>query len=85
MKNRMIIGVKVAEFAKSSNQVQEIFKDNGCSIRTRIGLHDVNEGVCDPKGIILIEFIGDAVEQKEFVAALTAVKGVIVKTMTFDE
>jgi hypothetical protein len=85
MKNRIVIGVKVAQFAKSSNLVQDIFRDHGCSIRTRIGLHDVNDGVCDPKGIILIEFIGDVAEQKKFVAALTAVEGVIVKTMAFDE
>lgn len=84
MKNRTIIGVKVSQFAKTSCQVQEVFKEHGCSIRTRIGLHDVNEGVCDPKGIILLEFIGDAAEQKKLIESLEAIGDVAVKTMSFD-
>lgn len=53
----LILGINVPSFAKNSGEIQKVFTEYGCSIRTRIGLHDVAEGLCSPNGVILVEFI----------------------------
>ena len=56
--------------------------DYGCSIRTRIGLHDAGDGFCSPNGLILLEVVSRA---GELAAALGQVPGVAVKKMVFEE
>lgn len=84
MTNYLILGVHVGSFAKNSGEVQKVFCEYGCSIRTRLGLHDVQEGVCSPQGLILVEFIGSAALADEMTAKLTAIEGIEVKRMTFE-
>ena len=83
MKKYVILGVLVDNFSKDAVLVQKIFSKYGCSIRTRLGLHDVNEGVCAPNGLILLEFIGGKAKADEMAAELAALTGVSVKIMTF--
>lgn len=84
MSARLILGVNVGSFAKNSGEVQKVFCEYGCSIRTRLGLHEVAEGVCDPKGLILVEFIGGEAKADEMIAKLSAIGGIEVKKMAFD-
>ena len=84
MKNStLIIGVQISCFSKQAEEVQRIFTDYGCSIRTRVGLHNVADGLCSLTAVILIEFIGTQQTAEEMIAKLTAIDGVVVKTMTF--
>ncbi|MGL4593537.1 MAG: hypothetical protein ACRCUY_02270 [Thermoguttaceae bacterium] len=83
MNSRIIFGVNVTSFAENSGEVQKILSEFGCSIRTRIGLHNVAEGVCDAKGLILVEFIGGAEKADSMRNKLIALKGIEVKTMEF--
>ncbi|HBT78182.1 MAG TPA: hypothetical protein DEB39_14955 [Planctomycetaceae bacterium] len=84
MSARLILGVNVGSFAKNSGEVQKVFSEYGCSIRTRLGLHEATEGACDPKGLILLEFVGGKQKADEMIAKLTAIQGIDVKTMSFD-
>lgn len=79
---KTILGVHVAHRTKHTAKVQKILTEYGCSIRTRIGLHDAFEGVCSPNGLILLEMVNKAAELK---AALAKVPGVTVKKMVFEE
>ena len=79
---KTILGVHVAQRTKHTAKVQKILSDYGCSIRTRIGLHDAGDGFCSPSGLILLEVVSKA---GELAAALARVPGVTVKKMVFEE
>ena len=84
MKNtkKTILGVHVAQRTKHTAKVQKILSDYGCSIRTRIGLHEAGAGFCSPNGLILLEVVDRA---GALAAALAKVPGVSVKKMVFEE
>ncbi len=52
-----IIGVKIKNRVESATEIQEILTKHGCSIKTRIGLHNVDCGTCSPFGLILLEVV----------------------------
>ena len=79
---RTILGVHVAQRTKHTAKVQKILTDYGCSIRTRIGLHEAGGGFCSPSGLILLEVVDRA---GALAAALAKVPGVSVKKMVFEE
>ena len=79
---KTILGVHVAQRTKHTAKVQKILSDYGCSIRTRVGLHDAGGGYCSPNGLILLEIVGQA---RELASALSKVPGVAVKKMVFEE
>ena len=81
-KAKTILGVHVAQRTKHTAKVQKILSDYGCSIRTRVGLHEASEGVCSPNGLILLEVVSEAAALAK---ALAAVPGVTVKKMVFPE
>ncbi len=84
MKNatKTILGVHVAQRTKHTAKVQKILSDFGCSIRTRVGLHEAGDGACSPNGLILLDVVDRA---GELAAALAQVPGVVVKKMIFAE
>lgn len=82
-KNHTIIGIHVLNFASQSGAVQKILSEYGCCIRTRLGLHDVAENVCCPKGLILVEFIGSEAKANEMTTQLTALGGIEIQQMVF--
>ena len=79
---KTILGVHVAQRTKHTAKVQKILSDYGCSIRTRLGLHEATENICSPNGLILLEVVNKA---SELAAALAKVPGVTVKKMVFEE
>ena len=79
---KTILGVHVAQRTKHTAKVQKILSDYGCSIRTRVGLHDAAENICSPNGLILLEVVNRAAELAK---ALAQVPGVTVKKMVFEE
>ncbi len=78
---KTILGVHVAQRTKHTAKVQKILSDYGCSIRTRVGLHEADDNVCSPNGLILLEVVSKATE---LAAALAKVPGVTVKKMVFE-
>ncbi len=81
--DHVILGVHLTDRVKKSVDVQKVFTEHGCSIKSRIGLHDVGEGSCAPGGIILIEFFGAEAEAQEMAEKLNAIEGVCTKMMVF--
>lgn len=75
-----IIGVKLETRANSAAELQKIATEFGCSIKTRIGLHDIADGVCSPSGVILFDVINKA---DEFEKALKSIEGAVVQKMSF--
>ncbi len=77
---KTILGVRVAQRTKHTAKVQEILSSFGCSIRTRVGLHEADDNTCSPNGLILLEVVS---RTAELASALATVPGVTVKKMVF--
>ncbi|MCE5176841.1 MAG: hypothetical protein ABFD23_04585 [Caldisericales bacterium] len=84
MNKRMVFGIQVTNRAKNAGQVQKILTDYGCNIRTRIGLHEVDNKVCSPSGLILLELYGKEQDILKMEETLKAIDGVIVQKMVFE-
>lgn len=54
---KAIIGIELENRLENAIKLQEILSKYGCSIKTRIGLHDMGEYKCLNYGIVLIEVI----------------------------
>jgi hypothetical protein len=80
----VIYGVHVTNRAAQVPNVQGLLTEYGCNIRTRIGLHHVDEKVCSPRGLILLELFGDMATCQELKARLASMEGVDVQEMIFD-
>ena len=80
----IILGIHVTDRLKNAVDVQKVFTDYGCNIKTRVGLHDVDADVCSPSGVVLIEFFGRDDEASAMMAKLNEVEGVHVQKMVFD-
>ncbi len=82
--NRIVIlGIHITDRVSKVNNVQQILTDYGCSIKTRLGLHNIDENFCSTGGIILLEVIDKDGKAAELMAKLSAVDGIEVKDMIF--
>jgi len=81
--DHIILGIHVTNRLKNAVEVQKVFTEYGCNIKTRVGLHDVDANVCSPSGVVLIEFFGSDDEATAMMAKLNEVEGVVVQKMVF--
>ena len=84
MKKHIILGVKVDNRLKHVPQIQKLLSEYGCNIKTRIGLHEVNESLCSTSGLLLLELFGADQTCMELAAKLAKIKGLVVKKMVFN-
>lgn len=74
-----IIGVRLENRMECAVEFQKLITEFGCEIRTRLGLHPSNGGICLNYGIVLLEVNGEA----ELLKAELA-KRWDIQTMVFD-
>ena len=79
----IVLGVHITDRVHHAHRVQDLFTEYGCSIKTRIGLHDVSEGFCSSNGLVVLEMAGDEAPVFEMIEKLKAVEGVDVQLMVF--
>jgi len=84
MDKHIIVGVHITERVKHAGEVQKVFTDFGCQIRTRVGLHEADKGVCSPNGLIILDMVDDDVKVSELKKKLLAIDGVEMQTMVFE-
>jgi hypothetical protein len=84
LEKHVILGIHVRQRTKHIPEVQTILTEYGCSIRTRLGLHDADGKYCSPSGVILLELVGDEKQFDALEEKLSKVEGVEVKRMVFD-
>jgi hypothetical protein len=80
----VIYGVHVTNRAAQVPAVQQLLTQYGCNIKTRIGLHHVDDNACSPRGLILLEMFGDLTTCRELRTKLSALEGVDVQEMFFE-
>jgi hypothetical protein len=78
-----ILGVHITDRLKDAVEVQKVFTEYGCNIKTRIGLHDVAGDVCAPGGVVVLEIVGGADVAGLMAARLADIHGVEVQSMEF--
>ena len=84
MDKHIVVGVHITERVQHAGQVQEVFTRYGCSIRTRLGLHEADQNLCSPNGMIILEMVDDDAVVAELIVALKSIQGVEVQQMIFD-
>ena len=84
MTNRHVIyGVHIQNRGENAVRVQQLLTEYGCSIKTRLGLHEVDENYCSTGGILLLEMFGDQAKCEALRDKLNCVDGIEVKEMIF--
>lgn len=78
-----ILGVYVGNRVKSSQMLQKALTDCGCSIKLRIGLHEVDEKTCAVNGLIILQVFGGAKASEKIKSILKKVPGIKIKEMLF--
>lgn len=77
-----IMALSIDPRTSHAPQVQTVLTKHGCSIKTRLGLHEASEDSCSQKGLILLHLHSDSQEVKELEDELIDIEGVKVKYMT---
>lgn len=85
MKEIKILGLYVNRSKDGTQRIQEILTRYGCSIRTRLGLHDTEEEYYDDCGLILLELYGNDEEATRLENELLEIDYVEVQKMTFQK
>jgi hypothetical protein len=84
MSKRYVLGIGLGNRVENAADFQRILTECGCYIKTRLGLHEVNENLCAPGGLIILEVYGGDAAVAEMESKLKAVKGLQVQKMVFD-
>ena len=77
-----IMGIRLGNRVNTAMEFQKILTDFGCIIKTRLGLHDVSDNKCSPRGIILLEVINDE-DAVKFEKELCKIEGIEIQLMKF--
>ena len=85
MSKRIVLGVLLTNRLKEAPAFQELITQYGCSIKTRIGLHNVSDTQCSTAGLILLEMFGDEAPILELEDKLRHMEGLKVQKMVFEE
>lgn len=83
MKEVRILGVMINDPSKGAERIQRILTKYGCSIRTRLGMHDMEEEYSAETGLMLLELTGDMQECIMLENELLDLDGVDVQKMVF--
>jgi hypothetical protein len=85
MKEIWILGVHITDRLKEVSEFQSILTKFGCTIKTRLGLHEVHEDFCARSGLIILELTGIREEFVKLENELLKIDGLEVKKMVFTE
>ena len=83
MNELRILGILISDRVKDAVKIQQALTKYGCSIKTRLGLHEASSETCARNGLIILELTGkkedwDALE-KEF----STIDGIKIEKMSF--
>jgi hypothetical protein len=78
------MAVHITDRVHHVDAVQHLFTEFGCSIKTRLGLHEAGHGFCSPNGIVILEMTGPGEPITQLKEKLNDLEGVEAKTITFE-
>ncbi|HDP34540.1 MAG TPA: hypothetical protein ENN29_05460 [Candidatus Hydrogenedentes bacterium] len=80
----LILGVHIQNRGENAVRVQQVLTEYGCCIKTRLGLHEVDENFCSTGGVLILEMFGDLAKCETLRDKLNSIDGIEVKEMTFE-
>ena len=83
LSKHVIVGVHITDRIHHIDSVQHVLTEYGCSIRTRLGLHEAGDGFCSPNGLLILELVGDDQTHDEMLEKLNNTEGIEAKKMVF--
>ncbi|MBI9101795.1 MAG: hypothetical protein JEY99_05230 [Spirochaetales bacterium] len=81
MENFTLAAIKIGNRVKDATGVQEILTAFGCSIKVRLGLHDVPTDVCSASGLIILQLVDTKENIEDFLSKLNALDDVSAKSL----
>lgn len=85
MNEQIILGIRVTDRqAGTTAAVQSVLTKFGCSIGTRLGLHDPSTGTQAGNGLILLDVCGTREEAMKLENELLKIDGIQVRKMIFE-
>jgi hypothetical protein len=84
MKKHIILGVKINNRVKHVPEVQKLLSEYGCNIKTRLGIHEIDETSCSTGGLLLLELFGEDRICLELANKLTKIEEIEVQKMIFN-
>jgi hypothetical protein len=84
MKELRVLGIYINDRVNNALGIQQILSKYGCSIRTRLGLHEVIDEYSVEGGLILLELVGDRNEWLKLENELLAIDQLEVQKMDFN-
>jgi len=82
-KETRILGILITDRQKEAGKVQNVLTKYGCTIKTRLGLHEATDDFCSTSGLILLELIGDLSDMDKLEKELVAIEGTQTQKMVF--
>lgn len=76
-----VLGIRIEDRVKEAGEVQKVLTKFGCSIKTRLGLHEVSDDFCSSSGLILLELTGPKDEQAKLHETLQKIPGTLIRKM----
>jgi len=68
-----VVLIKIDHRSSEATKVQGILTQYGCSIKVRLGLHEVSRDYCANDGLVVLEIDAASTELDEMLKALNAV------------
>jgi len=78
MAHKLLI-IKIGARSNQATKVQEILTKHGCSIRTRLGLHETSPNYCAEDGLVILELADNAEDVQALKGDLEKLPGVTVQ------
>lgn len=78
-----ILGILVTRRENEAENVQKLLTKYGCSIKTRLGLHEDNVQTCNSCGLIILELTGDRTEMDKLENELKSLANLQINKMVF--
>jgi len=73
---KTILLILIGKRKDSAVKVQQILTAWGCNIKTRLGIHDGVLENCSDTGLLILELVGQAEDNKEIARKVSLIAGV---------
>ncbi len=80
----ILLGIHITDRIKHVDSVQHALTEFGCSIKTRLGLHEADKEFCSPNGLLVLEMLDDDKASEDLMQKLNGIEGVEAKKIIFD-
>jgi hypothetical protein len=81
MKETWILGIRISDRLHDVSKLQSVLTKFGCSIRTRLGLHEIAGDQVADGGIVILELTGNREDFMKLENELLKIDGLTVKSM----